>query len=388
MNRLLTIFVTVAASTSAATGQSADFNTVIAQILTNNPQLAADSLSSRADLLTMAAEGNLPDPEVSFDHLWSARDNEPRWGLEVSQSFDWPGVYAARRKALSAARQAGETATMARIREASMQARLLLIDVIGANLQVKARQQIVENFDSMLSLTRRRFESGDVTILGLRKMELARYDAQAGLDDAESTLDRLRADLAAMAGGRLIDTDGLTEFPTTPLHAEADYIGQVTPAIDALLFAAETERLNSRTESLRRWPGFSIGYVHEFEENTHFNGLSVGLQLPVFSTRHQQAAATLRHEAADAMATNARLTRIATIRATYAEANRLNRRITACDEIFSDGDYPLLLRKSFEGGQLTAHEYLGELNEYLDVWLNRLADKAAFHRAVITLEAL
>ncbi|MDE5912175.1 MAG: TolC family protein [Muribaculaceae bacterium] len=388
MNRLLAIAVAAAASVPAAMAQSADFNRIISTVLSNNPQLAADSLTARAGLLEMAAEGNLPETEAGFDHLWSARDNEPRWGVEVSQSFDWPGVYAARRKALGAARSAEEAAARARVRQTALQARLLLIDVVDANLQIKARKQIAENLDSMLALTRQRFDNGDVTILTLKKMEMARYSAIADLDQAENDLDRLRADLAAMAGGTLIDTDGLTEFPESTLLAEADYVGQDDPATLALTLESETERLKERTEALRRWPGFSVGYLHEFEEGQHFNGFSVGLSLPLFSTRNQKAAATARSLAADAAATNARLTRAAAIRSTYAEASRLSRRIEAYHSVFGNDNYPELLHKAYDRGQLTAHEYLGEINEYMTMYLDHLAAETAFHRAVATLRAL
>ena len=388
MNRSSALFIAVAATAAAAMAQSAQFNDIIATVLARSPRLAADSLSARADLLSMATEGNLPAAEISFDHLWGASDGDKRWGLEVSQGFDWPGVYRARHKALAAARQAAQAESMARLRQTALEARLLLIDLVDANLQVKTRRRIKANFDSLLSLTRQRFEAGEVTILTLKKMEMAGYGTEADLADAESNLDRLRADLAAMAGGTLIDTDGLTEFPQQKLLQESDYLSQAAPAIEALTLAAETERLGARAEALKRLPGFSAGYVHEYEEGQHFNGFSVGMTIPGLATRHQKAAADARREAAEATAENARLTRAAAIHAAYAEAHRLSSRVEAYHRVFTDDDYTDLLRKAYDRGQLSAHEYLGELNEYMTLYLEHLADETAFHRAVATLRAL
>lgn len=388
MNRLSALFVAAVASASAATAQTADFNAIITEVLARNPQLAADSLTARADLLALAAEGNLPDPEVGFDHLWGSREGDPRWGLEVTQGFDWPGAYRARRRATSAARAAVEASARDRMRRAALEARLLLIDVVDANLNVKARRRIKENFDSLLSLTRRRFDSGDVTILTLKKMEFECYGAGADLEEAESNLDRLRADLAAMAGGKLIDTDGLTDFPQERLLAEADYMKRPSPALEALSLTADSRRLAAKAESLSRLPGFSVGYVHEYEEGEHFNGFSLGMTLPVFSTRHRRAEALARSEAAEAETTIARLNRNAAIRAAYAEAERLDRRVDTYHRVFGNDDYLHLLLKAYEQGQLTAHEYLGEINEYLSLYLDHLASETAYHRALARLQSL
>lgn len=49
----------------------------------------------------------LEAPEVEFSRVWNTESGgENKWSLSVSQSFDWPGVYAARREATRSSRSA------------------------------------------------------------------------------------------------------------------------------------------------------------------------------------------------------------------------------------------------------------------------------------------
>ncbi len=388
MKKIITLTAAAMLTACAALAESADFNPIIARVLARNPQLAADSLSARADLLTMAAEGNLPDPEVAFDHKWpTVASDGTRWGLEVSQSFDWPGVYAARNKAIGAARRAEELMALSRLKEKALEVRLLLIDIVDANLRVATLSQVKENMDTMVELTREMYDRGNATVLTLKKMEFERYSTESALSDAQVDLDRLRADLAAMAGGELIDTDGLTEYPAQTLHEESVYTAASVPSISAMVEKANADRLTARAEKLKRMPGFSVGYLHEYEEGMHFNGFSVGMTLPFFSTRHTVGAAKARAEAAEASLESARLARAAAVRAGHSEAMRLKRRVEAYHSIFGSDNYPELLRRAYSKGQMTAHEYLGEVNEYLTLYMEHLATERAYMRSLATLNS-
>lgn len=363
--------------------QAADFNSIVADVLSTNPALKADSLTASAELQELAMGGNLPDPEVGFEHKWGG--GEKRWGLEVSQSFDWPGVYAARSRALSAAREAERFMAMERIREKSIEVRTLLLDIVAANNRVRILTEVQANVDTLLALTRRQFDTGNATILTLKKTEFEQYNIANTLADAIAEQDRLRVELAAMAGGRLIDTDTLLDFPAQTLESEESYAQTGYYAADALQAAARRDRASQRAESLSRLPGFSVGYVHDFEEGIHFNGFSVGLSLPVFSTRHAASAARLRAEATETQAVAAKLDRTAQIRANYATARRLASRIEAFDRIFGSTDYLPLLKKSLDAGQTTVSDYLRDVNDYLAARLDHISTCLSYHRSLVTL---
>ena len=72
---------------------------VLKNIETNNKELQANAQLITSQKLEAKTDNNLPDPTLSYAHLWGAKDkNETIGELVVSQSFDFPSLYATRNK--------------------------------------------------------------------------------------------------------------------------------------------------------------------------------------------------------------------------------------------------------------------------------------------------
>ena len=68
---------------------------VLKNIETNNKELQANAQLITSQKLESKTDNNLPDPTLSYAHLWGAKDkNETIGELVVSQSFDFPSLYA------------------------------------------------------------------------------------------------------------------------------------------------------------------------------------------------------------------------------------------------------------------------------------------------------
>ena len=72
---------------------------VLKNIETNNKELQANEQLITSQKLEAKTDNNLPDPTLSYAHLWGAKDKSETIGeLVVSQSFDFPSLYATRNK--------------------------------------------------------------------------------------------------------------------------------------------------------------------------------------------------------------------------------------------------------------------------------------------------
>ena len=77
--------------------QSVGIDEVLRRIEANNKELQANAQLITSQKLENKSENNLPDPSLSYSHLWGAKDkNETIGELVVSQSFDFPTLYATR----------------------------------------------------------------------------------------------------------------------------------------------------------------------------------------------------------------------------------------------------------------------------------------------------
>ncbi len=73
------------------------FTEVTETILASDPSVRAERARLAGEIEQLRSANSLEGPEIGFGYKWGSEIN--KWDLSVSQSFDWPGVYGARRKA-------------------------------------------------------------------------------------------------------------------------------------------------------------------------------------------------------------------------------------------------------------------------------------------------
>lgn len=102
MKRIIIIGSLVSCALLALTGEVQAQNgieQVLKNIEANNKELQANAQLITSQKLEAKTDNNLPDPTLSYAHLWGAKDkNETIGELVVSQSFDFPSLYATRNK--------------------------------------------------------------------------------------------------------------------------------------------------------------------------------------------------------------------------------------------------------------------------------------------------
>ena len=90
------IFAVAAFAAATAGARTLSQAEAIDTIISSNSRLKALRANAEADYQSDLYEAKrLNDPEVEFEHLWGPDDNK-KWNIGVSQSFDWPGAYGKR----------------------------------------------------------------------------------------------------------------------------------------------------------------------------------------------------------------------------------------------------------------------------------------------------
>ena len=79
--------------------QNTGIDSVLRQIEANNKELQANAQLISSQKLENKTENNLPDPTLSYAHLWDSKNSSETVGeMVVSQSFDFPTLYVTRGK--------------------------------------------------------------------------------------------------------------------------------------------------------------------------------------------------------------------------------------------------------------------------------------------------
>lgn len=377
---LLSILLAIPLAVSA---QTAQFNRILNQVMDSISNIRSLESGFDAEIMTLKAENSLAGPEVGVQYKWPRRPGEGnRWGVEVSQEIEWPGIYGARRKAAANLAGIKSNATAQTERWLRFEIADRLLQLIEVSKRRDMLTEIRSNLEEVCTSMAKMLEIGQATVIDVRKAEFELLAIREKLADTRAEYDRV----AALVGfGQVMPSglDQLTDYPDTPVE-----LPLMTP--DEIEKQASVQRSLDEAcmERMKNMPSLSVGYVHDFEEGIHFNGFSVGLKLPSYNTRKRNAAKQLESETRQMEFEQARAERIASLKADVSELNHLSELLEEYERVLGSDDYLRKLRKSFDARQITLTQYLLDQNLYFTTRLDYLALQLRYHRLLPALNTL
>lgn len=381
MNRIL--FAAALAVCPALMCAANSLDSIAARIAAGNPEFQARIAELNAASLSAAADVMLPGLEVEGEHLWGP-GGDNRWGAGISQSFDWPGVYAARRKARRAGDNAFSQLAHAELAERRLAAKLALIDLVAARREAATVRGIYNNVCELLDYTQRALNHGQATILDVRKLQIESLEVAQRLETAEQARTAAVASLQAM--GYESDVPDDLDYPDADIDfAEASSRWLSAPSLSAARAEAEAADARASVAARSCLPGFSLGYRHQFEGGNHFNGLTVGIALPAWGSSRAKAAARAEAEAARLQAEAQTARTVAEFDNVRRRLSGLGERLRAYDDALATADYPQLLRKSLDGGQISVLTYIQEINFFMEARIAREQTAREYHTSLAVL---
>ncbi|MDE6801480.1 MAG: TolC family protein [Muribaculaceae bacterium] len=354
----------------------------------NNPDLLSMRSSNRLQLSEMRLENNLEDPEVEFGRVWGTNTPENKWDLSVSQTFDFPILYSARRKAEEAKSQELDMDLNVLTVEKLQEAKIVLIQLAYCKKVLSIQSAIMANLDSVQVLLERGYRCGESTILEVNKAKIEYVNVCKQVSQTQAKENELLIELNALCGGHFTASDDDLDYPVHKLediHYYYDHAlnNSVITAYNAKL---KSEMISNKVLKLQGLPKIMIGYQHEREGSESFDGFKLGLTLPVFSLRGkarraEDAILSINYEL-DAV----RLSQISVIDTEYADITAIRWLLERMAPVFNQTNHPELLKKAFLGGELSALDYLTELNYFREAEAEFLQSEMDYHVALAQLE--
>lgn len=366
-HRLLITFLSLLPIAAGASS----FDDVLSEVMSNNLTARVESARAEAQVENILGENTLESPEVEFSRVWNTVPGGiDKWSLSVSQSFDWPGVYAARREAARTARIASQYLVESTLLDLRQEISTLLIDIIHNAQLIEMQTELVDRMNRMEAYYKKAADAGSETRLDYNKTVLERIAVHRELHSLETQRETLLASLQALNGGK--DVTQMVKhlgslYPIMPAvdNMSAELIKERDPQYAAALASVEAAKSMVKVEKRSRIPGFSIGYEHEGEGDESFNGFSIGLTLPIWGRKHQIKAGTLEAEAAlmDAEMTLAR--RIAEMDGDRRQISALRTILDEYEPVVNDKVNYELLHKALTAGQINFLTFIQESNYFI-----------------------
>ncbi|MBQ2020156.1 MAG: TolC family protein, partial [Rikenellaceae bacterium] len=207
---------------------------------------------------------------------------------------------------------------------------------------------------------------------------LEKNRAEMELTAARNTVSMLQIEIEAAenrlrtlnGGEQIVFTD--TEYaPLAELLPLADMEALYSTADPALLVAASQVKIaeqSVKVERAKTLPQFTVGYKLAHSTGQHFNGVVVGMSVPIFSGYRNTRAAKAQAAYAEAEHLSAVNDVRTSLAAMYERMEVLERSIAEYRQIESEmSDYRSYLSRAIEAGQISIIDYYSSLANYYDV---------------------
>lgn len=345
---------------------------VLQQIEQNNLSLQAHSSLTEARTLDARTANQLPNPQVQYVHAWGTPAEAGKNGeLVATQSFDFPTAYA-RRSQMAKMQRSHFTADHALVRQQTLlEAKQICIDLIALRRQKAVADERALNAERIAEVYGSRLDAGKGNILEKNRADMELTAARNAVSMLQIEIEAAENRLRTLNGGAEVTFTDTEYAPLTELLPLAEMEALYSAADPALMVAAsqvEIAEQSVKVERAKTLPQFTVGYKLAHSTGQHFNGVVVGMSVPIFSGYRNTRAAKAQAAYAEAEHLSAVNDVRTSLAAMYERIEVLERSIEEYRQIESEmSDYRSYLSRAIEAGQISIIDYYSSLANYYDV---------------------
>ncbi len=356
------IILAAMAFAAVVSAKAQDINAVLKSVEQNNMELKALLKGNEAADIENKSQNTLEDLSIEYSPFFQSETSGIASSeLVITQGFDFPTLYGARKKAGQLQRNVLDMQYQTARRDILVNAKKLCLDIINYNKQKQLLQERRKNADELLAMFELKFKNGDATSLELNKIKLDRMNLETELVQADTKHANAMQQLQALNGGLPIEVN-MTEYPQAPADDEVTMYEKavatdwtVRTAQASVLAAEQDVKVNKQS-----WiPKFEIGYRRNTEGDNASNGFLIGGSIPLFSSKNKVKIAKARQTEAVMQHANARINAENSARTMITQMKQLKASADAYDVPLMRQTLKLL-RTAVENGEISVTEYYVE----------------------------
>ena len=358
-----TIAITLLLSASLPIAKAQDFSAILNSIEQNSLGLEASRLEALAAKQESRLENTLDDPEIGYNFLFGSGDIGNRHDVSISQTFDFPTVYVQRAKLVKEMKRVADLRFLSERQQLLVKARMLCIEVVYCNAMLHHLNKDLQDTGAMAEAYERLYQQGEATEIERRKARQALLLFEAQFRSFNTMRGNYLDELQCLNGGQPVEiTDSV--FVHTPLASNFDqWLSENIGRHPEVMLAEGECRANRQSVKVAKnalLPKVKVGYMGEFERDDHYQGLSFGLSLPLWSGAKRVKARKAYLDASEMRQRDTMVHLTVQLRSSYGEALECQETYQQFVAHLTDCDNTPMLKKSLEAGQITLLTYLQE----------------------------
>ena len=368
-------------------GQSMD--DVLKSIEMNNSQLAAFKKAANATKSANHSEVCLDDLELGYNRLWGKPTTiGNRHDVSVSQPIDLPTLFGTKSRVAKSKDALADNEYLSQRQNILLEAKMGYLDAVYYNALVNELQRRCDQAKAMLDMQKKQLEAGDINIIEYNNMRLTLSNATTSLTQAKAERDAVLAQLKQLNGGIDINVSDSVYAPISLPENFDEWFNQVCSSAPAVAITRDGITFGQRQLSLARqgWlPKLSVGYMSEKTMGEQYQGVTIGVNLPLWGAGKKVKQAKAEAAAAEAMHKATIENLKSELASDYALTKGLVKAATDIRAALSESDNTANLQKACKTGEMSTLEYLISLTAYYDAVEKMLSSEREAQKAYARL---
>ncbi|WP_313380488.1 TolC family protein [Proteiniphilum saccharofermentans] len=374
-----------------ATAQSG-YDDILQQIEANNTTLSALRDQMEAQKIGNRTGIFLANPEVEFNYLWGKPDiMGNRKDISIRQSFDFPTAYAYRSKVSDLQNVNAELAYKAERINLLLLAKQLCIDMIYNNALAKEYAVRLQNAERIAATYEVKMNKGDANVIENNKAQLNLSTVQTEMTRIEVERTSLLSQLKSLNGGQEIDfPDDIYPVNVLPPNFEEWYASAEakSPVLQYVSGQIEIGRQQVKLNRALGLPKFSAGYMSEQVVGERFQGVTLGVSVPLWENKNRVRQAKAQVTASESALADTKVQFYNRLQSLYLKSVALRQNVQKIRQSLSEYSNAPLLQKALDAGEISLLNYLLEIEYYYDAMNRALEAERNYQQAIAELSAV
>lgn len=369
--------------------QDPSLKEILRSVEDRNPELRLARQQTAIQKQTDRTENNLQDPSVEYVYQWGTPTETGKSSeLNVTQSFDFPTLYAERGK-LSRERAVWYGYQYEGVRrDVLLRTQQLFYDLVLTNRKLELlqyRRELALELEKNASVY---LDQGAINSIENRKLKLEFLNLRAEEVNLRADREKLLLQLSVLNGGVSVDVtetrfSGMPPLPAyTELRAEVLSDNTELRSLDQEKVVANKQLSVSRQQNL---PSIELGYRRTTGLEEKFNGVIMGLSIPLFQNRGKVRQARMQQQYVDMQRESALSSMESALRTSYDEAVSLKKLLDEYAGTLSGSDGYEALKRALAAHEITIIDYFTELSGLYQSDMNRLDLENRYYKMLAEL---
>jgi outer membrane protein TolC len=329
------------------------------------------------------------NPKINYDYLIGTPSNAGNQiEFSVNQTLDFPTTYVQKKQLSDEQIKQIEFQITAVRQEVLLKSKLICIELIYRNKLYQELNNRKLNTEKWLLAFEKSLEKGAGNIMDVNKAKLQLIEINAEFQENQSLINQLSQNLAELNGGIPIPFSEISYEPILFIP-NFETLEKEIELFDPIRKLLEQEKIIGQKEinltKLLSLPKLDAGYRYQTILGQQFNGLHLGLTVPLWENKNivkSQQAQLLVNEAILQEHINEHYF---DIKKKYEKLSNLKITLEKYQVLFNSSNNSTLLEKSLSLGQISTIEYFIEMSFYFEALKNYLITEMEYHKVVAEL---